>query len=114
MGKKSDADEGCGVAYSGEGESPDGASAVVAVANHDEGQADGLVRIRVEGSRRVFGDVDLVANGSAVAAAVDGHRGVGERHGCRDERRNNSQSLLPGNREGDATEPVSEFELLDS
>lgn len=88
MGQKGDADEGCGVAYSGEGESPDGASAVVAVAYHDEGQADGLVRIRVKGSRGVFGDVNLVADGSAVAAAVDGHRFVGERHDCGNERRN--------------------------
>lgn len=66
-------DEGSGVADSSQGKPPDGAATVVAVADHDKGQADGLVRVGVDGSRGVFWNPDLVANSSTIAAAVDGH-----------------------------------------
>ena len=66
-------DEGSRVADSGQGKSPDGAATVVAVADHDEGHADRLVRVRLDRSGGVFWNPDLVANSSTIAAAVDGH-----------------------------------------
>ena len=85
-------DEGSRVADSSQCKSPDGAATVVAVADDDERQADGLVRVRVDRSGGVFWNSDLVANSSTVAAAVDGHWFVRERHNCGVEWRNKGLS----------------------
>ena len=59
----------------------------------------------------MFRDLDSVADGATVAAAVDGHWFVGERHN-RGIDWGNGGSLLLGSREGDAEEPGPERILL--